>query len=203
MSLPIARRLGLWFNKQRDVTATAVCDSHDSGLRAPRGWVRWSSQLFLFAIAFLLALQTGLFSPRLPETTAYPDGALAFMRLHGLHGNLLDDFNWGDYLIFHTAPRSKVFIDGRYDFIYPNSVVDDFFAFYFNGPGAAHMLESYPHDFVLIPPLCKAYTLMASRSDWKLLYRDQFAVLFARTDSPAARLPSIPVIAVATPHDFP
>jgi hypothetical protein len=195
MSLPITRRLGLWFNRARETRA--------SGVRGAPGLAKRYNQGFLFVVAFLLALETGLFSSRLPETTAYPQGALAFMRLHALHGNLLDDFNWGDYLIFHTAPQSKVFIDGRFDFIYPNSVVDDFFAFYFNGPGAAHVLESYPHDFVLIPPTCRAYALMTSRKDWTLLYRDQVAALFARADSPAARLPNIPVVAVATPHDFP
>ena len=203
MSLPIARRLGPSSDRGRDATGNVDRDSSDTAVSRASGSARWASQLGLFAIALLLAVQTGLFTPHLPETTAYPDDALAFMRLHGLHGNLLNDFNWGDYLIFHTAPGSKVFIDGRYDFIYPDSVVDDFFAFYFNGPGGPHVLESYPHDYALIPPRCGAYALMASRRDWKLLYRDQFAALFARADSQAAHLPNLPVIAVATPHDFP
>lgn len=203
MSLPITRRLGLWFDDHRDATSNADLASHDSTMRPARIGSKWYSQLFLFALAFLLALQTGLFSSRLPETIAYPDGALAFMRQHGLHGNLLDDFNWGDYLIFHTAPQSKVFIDGRYDFIYPNCVVDDFLAFSFNEPAAVQMLASYPHDFVLIPPDCRAYPLMTSRKDWTLLYRDQFSALFARANSPAAHLANLPVIAVAIPHDFP
>ena len=50
---------------------------------------------------------------------------------------------WGEYLIWHTAPEDKVFIDGRYDTVYPFKVIGDYLEFYFDQPGASAVLESF------------------------------------------------------------
>jgi len=144
-----------------------------------------------FVIAILLAAYSGLFSNRLPESTPVPAGAVAFMQQHGLGGNLLCDFNWGEYLIWHNAPRSRVFIDGRYDTVYPSSVIRDYLAFYFDQPGGAAVLAAYPHDFVLVPPLSGAAYLTSRSPDWTLVYRDPVAMLFARKNSAAAGIPPV------------
>ena len=144
-----------------------------------------------FVIAILLAAYSGLFSNRLPESTPVPAGAVAFMQQNGLGGNLLCDFNWGEYLIWHNAPRSRVFIDGRYDTVYPSSVIRDYLAFYFDQPRGAAVLAAYPHDFVLVPPLSGAAYLTSRSPDWTLVYRDPVAMLFARKDSAAAGIPPV------------
>ncbi|MFI5352102.1 MAG: hypothetical protein ACHQZS_03990 [Candidatus Binatales bacterium] len=144
-----------------------------------------------FVIAILLAAYSGLFSNRLPASAPFPAGAVAFMQQHGLGGNLLCDFNWGEYLIWHNAPRSRVFIDGRYDTVYPSSVIRDYLAFYFDQPRGAEVLAAYPHDFVLVPPLSGAAYLTSRSPDWTLVYRDPVAMLFARTDSAAAAIPPV------------
>jgi hypothetical protein len=45
--------------------------------------------------------------------------------------------------------------------------------------------------------------LMDQRRDWKLLYRDENSLLYARASAPAADLPGLPVIATAPPSGFP
>jgi hypothetical protein len=47
------------------------------------------------------------------------------MREHELSGNILCDYEWAGYVIFHTAPASPVFIDGRYEMIYPARIARD------------------------------------------------------------------------------
>ena len=153
------------------------------------------------ALAFLvLALAVGresLFSKLLPTDSPYPSGPVEFMRRHGLHGNVLCHFGWGEYLIWHLAPSSKVFIDGRYDTVYPLSVIEDYVKFHYAKPGADRVLYSYPHDFVLIPVDTLPYGLMEKSPGWKLVYRDRDCALFAREGSRAATLPGIPVISSA------
>lgn len=145
---------------------------------------RWLLHQGLVATAAsALALQTGLFSVRLATPAGYPEGAVKFMAAHKLHGNILCDFNWGEYLIWHVAPGSRVFIDGRYDTVYPLAVIRDYLNFYFNRRGAAAVLARYPHDYVLIPPDSKAAMLMGRRADWRVIYRDKTALLFARHDA--------------------
>ncbi len=165
----------------------------------------WSpaSHFAMLALACVMALRGGLFSRRLVPDRAYPWAALAFMSAHGLHGNVLGEFGWGEYLIWHAAPQDKVFIDGRYDTVYPFKVIRDYLEFYFDQSGAGAVLDSYPHDFVLIGSRAPARRLMVRQRDWKLLYRDDDALLYARASAPTASLPDLPATTPALPCAFP
>ncbi len=163
------------------------------------GRVRW----LVTALALVLAVSTSrLFSSRLYPDVACPAGAIAFMKEHGLHGNLLNEFGWGECLIWHVAPSSKVFIDGRYDTVYPGRAIEDYFNFQDGGAPAAEVLHSYPHDFVLFPADSMTYSLMSASAGWKLIYRDRNSALFARKDSAAARLSGVPVISTAASSPY-
>jgi hypothetical protein len=170
---------------------------------APASDSRPVNQWLILAVCMLLMIQGGLFSSRLVADEPYPAGAVSFMRAHGLHGNLLCDFGWGQYLIWHTFPADKVFIDGRNDTVYPSAVVHDYLLFHFDLAGGTHVLDAYPHDFVLISTAAPARRLMERRHDWKLLYRDEDALLYARASAPAASLPGLPVTGTTHPGGFP
>jgi hypothetical protein len=145
------------------------------------------------AIALALMLATGLFSSRLSDGYMQPHGAVAFMRARGLHGNVLCDFAWGEFLIFHLAPQSRVFIDSRFDMIYPRSVIADYLDFALVRPRAGRVLAVYPHDFVLMPTRSPVCRFMSSQFGWRRIYSDETATLFARADSPAARLDRVTI----------
>jgi hypothetical protein len=168
---------------------------------SPKARWRPASHLAMLAVGCVMALGGGLFSRRLAPDRAYPRAALAFMSAHGLRGNVLGEFGWGEYLIWHFATQDKVFIDGRYDTVYPFKVIGDYLEFYFDRPGADAVLDSYRHDFVLIGTSAPARRLMERRPDWKLLYRDDDALLYIRTSAPAANLPRSPATATAAPAD--
>ena len=175
-----------------------------TGAITPTAPWRPAAHLAAFALAAAMALGGGLFSAHLALDRTYPAGALAFLKSRGLHGNVLGEFGWGEYVIWHAAPDGdRVFIDGRYDTVYPFKVIGDYLEFYFDRPAAARVLDSYPHDFVLIAPAAPARHLMERRADWKLIYRDADSLLYARADGAAARLPGLPVAATAPADGFP
>jgi hypothetical protein len=135
---------------------------------------------------------------------AKPVGAVTFMRKHNLRGNVLCEFGWADYLIFHESARFKVFIESMFEAYYPHQVQSDFAAVYYGEPGAARVLDQYPNDFVLMPTGSPAYTLMLAQSGWRLIYRDPVSALFARAGSPAAQIAGAPeLVAAAPPSVFP
>ena len=146
---------------------------------------------------------TDLFSNRLTSVNPYPVSACAFMKDHDLKGNVLGLFGWGEYLIWHLPPDSKVFIDGRYDTVYPQAVLEKLFAFTYNQAGADAALTQYPTDYVLIEPDSGARKLMDSRRDWRLIYSDDTALLYARANSAAARLDGVPFAGTSRPAMFP
>ncbi len=161
------------------------------------------NEYFLFALVFMMTTATGLLSNRLAFDDRYPAGATAFIKQRQLHGNVLSPYAWNDYLIFHLAPPSRVFIDSRYEMIYPSRISRDFLEFFLARPHASAVLDAYPHDFVLIPVGSAAATVMDARRDWRVIYRDDLSLLYARTDSAAAQIPDIPVTGVSTSAVFP
>jgi hypothetical protein len=183
--------------------AALALESTRFGNPAPAAPRKPFHEMTVGTIALVLAVSTGLFSRSLPDGFPQPRGAVEFMQAHGLRGNVLCDFGWGEYLIFHLAPESRVFIDSRYDMVYPQKVLADYFDFFFDGPRAAAVLNGYPHDFVLIPPTAPIRAPMERRPDWKLIYSDPNALLFARADSPAARLDGVPIRGRPPPDTFP
>jgi hypothetical protein len=170
---------------------------------APSEPWRPAAQSAALAVALSMALRGGLLSSGLVPDRGYPAGALAFMRQHHLHGNVLAEFGWGDYLIWYGAPSNKVFIDGRYDTVYPFSLIREYLEFYFDQPDGVATLYAHRHDFVLVGAQAPASSLMERLDDWKLIYRDGTAVLFARRDAPAAALPGLPQTAAARYDGFP
>jgi hypothetical protein len=165
--------------------------------------VSWPTQTFVGLLAVFMLAVTGFFARRIPTATSYPDGAIGFMESHQLHGNILNYFAWGQYLIWHEAPASKVFIDGRYDLVYPPAVVRQYLDFYNARPGVAPLLDRYPHDYVLLPANCAAARALSMRHDWQLIYRDSTAVLYARVGSSITRGSTAPTIGQAEPSYFP
>ncbi len=163
---------------------------------------RWSQALFA-TLAVLLIARGDFFSNHLDAGAPYPVSATEFIKQRGLKGNLLSLFSWGEYLIWHLGPDSKVFVDGRYDTVYPQEVLEAFFAFNYARPGAEIPLDKYPTEYVLIPPELAARRLMDSRRDWRLVYRDDVSMLYARGDLPAAKFPGIPIVGTAMPASFP
>ncbi len=75
--------------------------------------------------------------------------------------------------------------------------------FNFDQAGAEAAIDKYPTDYVLIAPDTGARKLMDSRKDWTLIYSDASTRLYARANSPAARLPGVPIAGTARPVMFP
>ncbi|HZO80221.1 MAG TPA: hypothetical protein VFB33_00880, partial [Candidatus Binataceae bacterium] len=161
-------------------------------------------QIAALAAAAALALNAGIFSSRLPAYTGYPAGAVAFMERHALSGRILNRFIWGSYIFWHLGLRSRVFIDGRFEMVYPLKVQADYLDFLRGGARAARVLGGYPHDFVLFQTDTPPYRFMMKQEGWRLIYRDPVAAFFTRADSPAARIAGIPEVhATAPPSMFP
>ena len=182
------------------VSRVASIGSDPAGSRGPSAVPRLNPAFVLILCAFLI-FQTGLFSGRLLLDSAYPAGAIQFLHDRGLHGNILSEWAWGGYLIWHGNPDDKVFVDGRSDSVYPLGIIRDFLLFRFDLAGGEKVLNAYPHDFVLILPQAQARRLMDRRSDWKLIYRDPDSLLYARKSALPASMAGAPMTGPSSSAD--
>ena len=75
----------------------------------------------------------------------------AYLRANDLSGRLLVWFNWGEYAIWHLAPRLQVSMDGRRETVYSQSTIDAHIEFYRNGPTARSYLQELDPDYIWLP----------------------------------------------------
>jgi hypothetical protein len=180
-----ANHLGLLLTRSQIADTT-----HASAPPTPRAG-RFVAEALIAIVAIAIARSSGILKPGIPAP-GYPADAVNFMNSHDLAGNVLADYGWGGFVIWHGGPRTKVFIDSRYDLGYPPAVIADFLALDRSESGAAHTLDAYPTDFVLTNPRGRVSKVMDSQRDWRLIYLDDDARLYARANSPAARLDGVP-----------
>lgn len=104
-------------------------------------------------------------------------GSVAFLNTQPA-GRVLVWFDWGEYGIWHLAPRMRVSIDGRRETTYSAMLQDQHLRFYFDAEGGAALPETLSADYVWIPPhLPAAHRL--DQAGWRRLYADKDAVVFA------------------------
>lgn len=193
LAAPLARHLPRAWQKM--VAAKAATEPPQRS-----GWI---NQAVLVTLSILFFVQGGFFSRSLQAADPYPASACEFMKQHQLQGKILSTFQWGMYMIWNMPSGSRLFIDGRYDTLFPLDIIYKFALFNFNQPGGDAVLSEFPTDFVLIKPGSESRKLMDARTDWKLIYADASSRLYARQDSAAARIPGTPVAGIAQSGRFP
>jgi hypothetical protein len=109
----------------------------------------------------------------------YPVWASEALRQSGSGGNLLNDYDWGGFLIWRGE---KVFIDGRAD-VYGDDFFNQYSRLYRGQVAAEGILSAYDIGRVLIKPYSPLATFLQGSSDWRTLYQDAQAVVFVRADS--------------------
>ena len=108
----------------------------------------------------------------------YPAGAVAYMKAHGLHANLLNFYLWGGYLDWHSRDN-KIFVDSRVDIFEYAGV----FADYVDLRGLKNtdeLFAKYGIRYVLIPATEPLSYLLEHDPSWKMDYRDASCVLFEK-----------------------
>jgi hypothetical protein len=80
----------------------------------------------------------------------YPVGAVDFLPKSRLSGNFLNEFNWGEYLIWVLQPSCKVAMDGRYETVYDDNLCQLRAEFFYGRPGWREFLEKYLPDLTLV-----------------------------------------------------
>jgi hypothetical protein len=101
------------------------------------------------ALVLVIAAVAGAFTaPTRPDERAYPANALDALRTD--NGVLLNEYDWGGYLIFNL-PERPVFIDGRY-VPYLDGVLNDYRSLVGLRPGWRELLDKYKVSELLLRP---------------------------------------------------
>lgn len=124
---------------------------------------------------------------------SYPVRAVEWLEASEAEPRLATFFNWGEYVIWHLGPETKVAMDGRRETVYPDSVYDEYLSF-IRGQGDWYAyLDKYGANAALLEVGQPPDNLLQLQPGWSEAYRDSLAVVHAREGSPLLeRPPSAP-----------
>jgi hypothetical protein len=188
VAIPLARHASLALNR----SAATTTDAQPADDREPPAALMAFCALALFLVG-------GTLSNNLKTWKPMPTGALAFMQQNKLHGNLLPQFEWGSWILWHMGDSFKVYIDPRGELVYTDKQEGDYARFFYGMDGSDKLLEAYPHDYVLMGLHDKGADVVRRDPRWQLMYEDDTAVLFKRSPLPL----QAPTMGALAPHGTP
>lgn len=124
-----------------------------------------------------VGVETRSNSPGMPVRMA------ALLQQEDLHGNLVTEYGWAQYLLWQLAPQTKIAFDGRYRTVYPAELERKFLAFQ-HGRGddalQSAVLEDYPTEIALLRRDHPQVGKLDARDRWVRLADDEQAVLYVK-----------------------
>ena len=109
----------------------------------------------------------------------FPVAAADFLAARRIRSQVFNPDYWGGYLIYRLGPGYKVFMDDRHDF-YGEPFVRDYIKVKDIQPGWQEVLDKQKVNWVLIPPEWTLANALKELPQWRVLYDDHRAILFAR-----------------------
>jgi hypothetical protein len=98
-------------------------------------------------------------------------------------GRIYSHFEWGEYLSWSAAPRSRIFMDGRIE-IYPDDVWEKYSAVTFAEAGWQRVLDEYSVDYLILDAFYHGRTgllqCVEASPRWQRVCQSRSAVLFVR-----------------------
>jgi len=116
-----------------------------------------------------------------------PVAAVEFLKKEQIHGNMYNEYEFGDYVIYSASPQYRVFIDGRAD-MYGIERLKEYYRINKLNPDWEEILNKYRINFIFFNTDTLFSKYLAERKDWSLIYSDKVASIFIRNDAGNAHI---------------
>jgi hypothetical protein len=108
-----------------------------------------------------------------------PVQAVRFIEKAGLEGNMFNNDEFGDYVIYAAWPRYRVFFDGRSD-MYGTAILKEYMQVTGFEDGWEKTLDKYRINWIFFNSDSRFTRFLKERKDWVLIYQDKIAAIFIR-----------------------
>ncbi len=136
--------------------------------------------VLIYGLVILLGVLTMTFVPLKVKVNQdkFPVKSVEFIKKNELTGNLLVLFNWGSYALWKLHPQCLVAIDGRYEELYSDELVNESARFHYLGKDWEDFMKKYKADLVLIDKSYPVFGELLKLDDWKIVYQDRISAVF-------------------------
>jgi hypothetical protein len=108
-----------------------------------------------------------------------PVDAVQFIQKEKIPGNMYNNDEFGDYIIYAAWPEFRVFFDGRSD-MYGVEIMKEYFKVMGFESGWETVLQKYGMNWIIFNNKSALSRFLLERDDWKLIYSDKVANIFVR-----------------------
>jgi len=133
--------------------------------------------IFLLAIVIFHGEMKWNFNPEVK-----PVAAVEFLKNEHIPGRMLNNDEFGDYLIYAASPNYRPFIDGRLD-MYGTPILKEYYKMINFLPGWEKILAKYDISWFFIPAGDALYRYLLTQKEWRLVYSDKVAAIIVKDDS--------------------
>jgi len=113
------------------------------------------------------------------DENAKPVAAVEFLKKETLYGNMFDNDEFGDYIIYAAWPQYKVFFDGRSD-MYGTDIAKEYLRVVRFKHGWEKIIEKYNITWIIYNANSVFSRFLLQNDDWKLIYADKVANIFLK-----------------------
>ncbi len=106
-----------------------------------------------------------------------PVAAVEFLKREKIPGNVFNNDEFGDYIIYTAWPDYKVFFDGRSDMYGPERI-KEYLEVVKVRPGLEAVFEKYDINWVIHPSGSPLSMFLLLRDDWSIIYSDGVTDIF-------------------------
>ena len=132
----------------------------------------------LIVMVVFASLAMGKIPVRFPEKTA-SKAAIDFLRTNPIQGNMFNNDEIGDYVIYWLYPRYKVFMDGRSD-MYGEPILKEYVKVAHIEPGWKDVLAKYDINYIFFYTDSVLVRHLMTDAEWAKIYADNVASIFLR-----------------------
>lgn len=108
-----------------------------------------------------------------------PIAALEFLRENPVSGNMFNNDEFGDLVIYASSQQYKVFFDGRGD-MYGSERMKEYCRIIGFEPGWESILDKYEISWIFFDTNSVLSRFLSKNSEWKLVYSDKVASIFVK-----------------------
>lgn len=108
-----------------------------------------------------------------------PLAALEFINENQIPGNMFNNDEFGDFVIYKSFKQYKVFIDGRLD-MYGSDRLKEYDRVKGFEPGWESVMDKYKITWIFFDTNSALARFLSVNSDWKLIYSDKVASIFVK-----------------------
>lgn len=139
----------------------------------------------MYLAIFILALSIPLFSPFVARCSfsIFPLYEIEFLKINNIKGNIVTPFELGSYATYKLYPDNLVYMDGRYEEVYDDSILQTLKDFETLAPNWQDIYTKYHTDIIMPYKGSPIYNVLNNGNDWTLIFDGRLCGVFVKKDN--------------------